>query len=674
MGIYTSNRTSPGGILTVSNGAVLSIGGSNTLPANYTTHSIGTNSTIEYCGTTQIVAIPGSGQNYGNLTVSNGGLKRLIGSVGVSGNLTISSIFLMGTYTANRTTPGGTLSLANGVTMIISGTNTLPANYTTHSIGATSTILYSGTSQTIAALNSSQNYGNLTISGSGIKTLEGTIGIQGNLSISGGTIEMGTFTANRTTPGGSLTISNATILNIGGTNTLPSNFSTHSISATSTIAYLGTNQTITVPNNAQNYGNLSIAGSGTKTLAGNIGIAGNLSISAGTFVLGSYTANRTAAGGTFTISNGAALSIGGTNTIPSNYTAHSIGAGSTIDYSGTNQTIAVLNSSQNYGNLSISGSGIKTLGGNMTVRGALAISGANLADAGYILTANGNISNSMSHTGTGKITLAGGSLPHTLSGIGSYTNLELNDALGATISSNVIINGILTLTNGKITTNANMVAVSSSGNVSRVNGYVSGRLQKYITTGAVSTTFEIGDASNYTPIDISFSDVSTSGILTAATTAGDHPNIVTSTIDSVQSVNRYWTLTNNGIVFTDYDAVFNFTAGSIDIGADTDLFQVGRYSSGLWTYPTIGFWNDTSTEATGVTGFGDFIIGEDRPDPPVLAVIGSQDIFEGDSLVLNISAVDLDGDSLILSAIDIPENSVYIRARYDQAGAYYISF
>ena len=50
----------------------------------------------------------------------------------------------------------------------IGGTGTLPSNYSTHSIGATSTVEYAGTTTSVAALNSSQNYGNLTISGTGV--------------------------------------------------------------------------------------------------------------------------------------------------------------------------------------------------------------------------------------------------------------------------------------------------------------------------------------------------------------------------------------------------------------------------------------------------------------------------------------------------------------------------
>ena len=606
---YDLNLNNSGLVLTILSGNSLTVTGNLTLTSG-TLNTEGsfptvsgsvslTGGTVGYTasGGSQTVAV----QSYGNLTISGGGTKTLAGSITPSGVLTISGgIFDLGSYTANRTSAGGTLTVSNGATLSIGGTNTLPSNYSTHSIGATSTINYAGANQTVATLNSSQNYGHLTISGSGTKTLGGDMTVRGTLTITGATLADGGYTLSANG-----NISNSTSHTGTGKILLSGGSSAHSLAG------------------GGSYTNLELNDANGATLAGTVGIAGDLTVSGGTFDLGSYTADRTSAGGTLTVSSGATLSIGGTNTLPSNYSTHSIGATSTINYAGANQTVATLNSSQNYGHLTISGSGTKTLAGDMTVRGTLTITGATLADGGYTLSANGNISNSTSHTGTGKILLSGGSSAHSLAGGGSYTNLELNDANGATLASNMTVNGSLTLTSGKITTNANTLSISSTGSVSRTSGHVVGNLQKYMATGATSKTFEVGDASSYTPVDVSFASVSTGGNLTAATTVGDHPSIGTSTISPSKSVNRYWTLANSSIVFTDYSATFNFVSGDVDGGANTSLFIVGKYEASVWSSPAVGTRTSTSTQATGLTGFGDFQVGESA----ILSVTVSDSIF-----------------------------------------------
>jgi len=131
-----------------------------------------------------------------------------------------------------------------------------------------------------------------------------------------------------------------------------------------------------------------------------------------------------------------------------------------------------------------------------------------------------------------------------------------------------------------------------------------------VATGATAMTFEVGDASNYTPVNVSFASVTNAGDLTVNTTSGDHPNVSSSTIIPSKSVNRYWTLTNSGIVFTTYSATFNFVAGDVDAGVDTNSLVVGRFVPTVWTYPTVGARTSSSTQATGLSAFGDFQLGE----------------------------------------------------------------
>ena len=79
-----------------------------------------------------------------------------------------------------------------------------------------------------------------------------------------GTLDLAGFTANRSTAGGVLTVAAGASLRIGGTATLPSNYSTNTLNPTSTVEYYGANQAVA----NTTYGNLLLSGTGTKTVAG----------------------------------------------------------------------------------------------------------------------------------------------------------------------------------------------------------------------------------------------------------------------------------------------------------------------------------------------------------------------------------------------------------------------
>ncbi len=261
----------------------------------------------------------------------------------------------------------------------------------------------------------------------------------------------------------------------------------------------------------------------------------------------------------------------------------------------------------------------------LTVTNTVTISAGTLDANSLGLTVGGNWINNVSTTaftgGSGTVTFnstgtsIGGSFATT------FNSLTMNRVSGSTLGANITAGGTLTFTSGNITTGSNSVYLNSTGTVSRTSGHVIGNFKKYIATGATSKTFEIGDASNYTPATIAFASVTTTGDLTASTATGDHANIGSSTISATNTANRTWTLTNSGILFTNYSPTFTFVAGDLDGGATTGNFSVGRYSAG-WTYPTVGTKTSTSTQATGVTAFGDFQVGE-ICSPPTTSAAGA---------------------------------------------------
>lgn len=90
---FLANRATgvSGGVISVSNGATLKIGGNQTFPGGYTTVTLPLSSTVEYSGSSQAVA----GRTYGNLVLSSeaGASVKTMPTIAftVSGSLTSSA-------------------------------------------------------------------------------------------------------------------------------------------------------------------------------------------------------------------------------------------------------------------------------------------------------------------------------------------------------------------------------------------------------------------------------------------------------------------------------------------------------------------------------------------------------------------------------------------------------
>ncbi len=124
---------------------------------------------------------------------------------------------------------------------------------------------------------------------------------------------------------------------------------------------------------------------GTATLGANQTVnSGNLNITGGTFDIATYTVNRSASGGSMTLSNGCILKLAsntggqtGSN-FPLNYTTITLNATSTVEYHGSNAVTQTIYAGATYGHLTLtngSGSGLasKITTANLTVNSNLTI-------------------------------------------------------------------------------------------------------------------------------------------------------------------------------------------------------------------------------------------------------------------------------------------------------------
>lgn len=215
---------------------------------------------IDFAGATYTLPTQAS---YHSLIISGSGTKTMSANVTLTGDLTISAGTLdqsTSLYTINRSTVGGTLTMAAGTFLTVRGTNTFPANFSTYTLNATSTVTYlSNVAYTIAALNGTNGggYGHLSINRSTntaivTKSLAGNTVVNGNLTV--GTDCALSLTASNY----SLTV--AGTLTFSGTGADSSNF----IAQSGTVILNGSGaQTITSAVGRLRFYNLIVSGTGS---------------------------------------------------------------------------------------------------------------------------------------------------------------------------------------------------------------------------------------------------------------------------------------------------------------------------------------------------------------------------------------------------------------------------
>lgn len=430
-------------------------------------------------------------------------------------------------------------------------------------------------------------FNNLIITGtvtSGGRNLQ----IEGDLTVdNGGTLDIGVNSANRNTISGTFLLGTNSTLKIGGGGTIPANFSTHAIDPTSTIEYYGVSQTVATLNSSQNYGNLVISGSGLKEVNGTIGIAGDLTVNAGIFSVNTSSANRTSAGGTLTVANGATLRISGSGTIPANFDTHVIGSTSTIEYNGTStQTVAVLNSGQNYGNLTVTNS-VKNLGGSITVAGTLAFGGTpnRLVIGSNTLTLQGTITGSLtsSRNFTGSSTsnlVLSGAFSRTLfldaTTIGTtnvLNNLTLNhNSSVTTLGNDVVVNGNLTFTAGKLAIAARTLTIKGDFVNTAAGGLRGGSTSKLIINTSSNPTLSMDQTTAGTTNALSTLQINSTG--KTVTMAGNL--VMNSTLTFTAGK-----LAVNGNTLTLKGLVTNTVSGGIVGSSNSNLIINGTVSPSL---------------------------------------------------------------------------------------------
>ncbi|MCX6224182.1 MAG: hypothetical protein NTV01_05450, partial [Bacteroidia bacterium] len=280
----------------------------------------------------------------------------------------------------------------------------------------------------------------------------------------------------------------------------------------------------------------------------------------------------------------------------------------TIEFKGGSGTQSIPNpngGAAGYHNLILSGSGTKTLPTTLNIVDEFTnnTTAANKVDAA---------------TNSSEVIFSGIAYGQAISGTTAtnFNNLTLNNSYGLTLNGvDASVDGTLTFTSGKITTDANRLILGNSASVSGAGSgkYVFGNLQRGIAAFTSTKTFEIGNSANYLPVIIDFAGTATNGTgnITCSTTDGQHPEYGSALLSEAKYLNRYWTVTNSGVTFGTYDATFTFiNPDDIEGSATPALLLIKEYSGSAWSSTTSGSSSSTTVKTTNNTTFGDFVAGE----------------------------------------------------------------
>jgi hypothetical protein len=412
----------------------------------------------------------------------------------------------------------GSLIHSSSYDLIVTGTYTNNGN---HDLGNNNLTLNATTSTTFEGTGALLNVGgiafnnnsftipsssNLTITNSGSITIANSLVVTNN-----GTL---TISGNLTGSNSSSTFINSTgsTLKIGGE--LMTIGVLNSSSSGNTVIYNGISaQSIKAPSSSQYY-NLTITdatNNTTKTLEGNIACENDFTLS-----------------GTASLDVGLNynLAIAGNWSITSTHPDPFVEGNGTVFLDGVNpQTITtVLAGGETFYNLTCSGSGSKTLKGNITIDNNLIVGSSLDVDlvGNYSINLRGNWSNSGTFEARNGLVTLDGSAAQTLSGNSTFYHLALNNANGVSIvSGSDELIGTLTLTNGNFTTGNALTLISDANGTARIGTITGGSItgditmQRYIAAGATNWRFFSSPVSGATLAQFN-DDFETSGYIGAS--------------------------------------------------------------------------------------------------------------------------------------------------------------
>jgi len=333
-------------------------------------------------------------------------------------------------------------------------------------------------------------------------------------------------------------------------------------------------------------------------------------------------------------------------------------SGNTVVYTRAgNQNIKVPSGTPSeYYNLTIEGTGTKTMLSDLTISGSLTIiSGTLETDAAndYDL----NIAGDFTNTGTfnenlSTVTFDGtGSQTITNSSGETFYDLTINKSSGTlTLADDVIASNTLTMTAGTIDAGSNTLTLGTGtgneGTYSYTAGQIIGQFERWIanTTTSTDIDFPVGTSSNSRVVTINFSGINVGGTVLFKFVDSDPGNSGLSLVDGAVTiyntfVDGYWDMSTANSFDLGGGNDFNlnlsgtgFTAFTID--ANTRLLTRADTGSDWTAEGTHAAAVDPVAKRTGSSTMGaQFAFGDDTncTGPTTSAIAGSTEVCTSDN-------------------------------------------
>ncbi|MCK4465768.1 MAG: HYR domain-containing protein, partial [Bacteroidales bacterium] len=288
----------------------------------------------------------------------------------------------------------------------------------------------------------------------------------------------------------------------------------------------------------------------------------------------------------------------------------------TVEYSSSgSQCISPLT----YYDLSISGTGIKTLCGNVDINHdfeMLGLPATLYLDADVANNYTINIAGDWRTRGTflpqqGEVIFDGGVTQQVLrddAGVEEFFDFTVDPGTSLSINHNLILGGTLTMNGGNIDLGTITLTLGKSsaqkGTLTHNSGTIIGKFRRWVNSPGDNGTdliFPVGVSAYYRPLVVNFDDISGGGTLTGEFIASDPGNSGLPLEESGVSIHNaftegYWPLTSgNGFAFTgnyDIDLVADgFTSFTVDtstrviarINSSSDWELVGTHVNAIDT-------------------------------------------------------------------------------------------